>query len=187
VVGLVDVRRALAAIVLVLAGCGAPPATPTDVVRAYFASIAADPIRTLPLLTDDFHRRHALRVATAADARAVAERRAPDAAADAPLAIDRHQMGWLAMLARPELARRVGALAIRIGDATEQGDAADVAVHVEPRAGPPFEQRFALVRTGAAWRIDAIEQRGVVAATALDAFAAWPNEAARRAIAAAPR
>jgi len=180
-------RRAALVVLLLVAsalGCGARAAGPREVVLAYFRFLAGDPIRTLPLLTPEFHRRHALRVATAADARAVADHRAPDEP-PAAIALDRHQLGWLALVARPELEQRVAHLAIELGAATENGDAASVAVRVAPPGQPPFEQRFALVRAGAGapWRIDAIEQSGVVDATALDAFAAHPTEAARRALA----
>jgi hypothetical protein len=186
-VGLVDVRCAAACITLLLfatTGCGRSPATPNEVAQAYFRCLARDPIRTLPLVTPEFHRRHALRVATADDARAAAEHRAP---ADGPAAfsLDRHQLGWLAVLARPELERRVERFALQLADATEQGDVASVAVQVDPRDAPPFEQRFAMVRShpGAPWRIDSIEQREVAPASAFAAFAAYPNESARRALA----
>ena len=185
--GVVDVRRIVAACVWVLlgaVGCGAPAATPIDVAQAYFRALARDPIRTLPLLTPEFHRRHGLRVATAADARAAAEHRAP-AELPAALALDRQQLGWLVVQSRPEVAKIVAAFTTRLGDAHESGDTASVAMRVDPHEAPVFEQRFALVRdgTGAPWRIDAIEQVGVTPASAAAAFAAWPNEAARRALA----
>lgn len=172
------------ALLAVAFGCGAPTATPSDVAETYFRAIARDPIRTLPLVTPDFHRRHALRIVTAADARAVADRAAP-AELPAALALDRHQLGWLAVLSRPELAKRVTSFTLRLGDAQEVGDTASVAMRVDPRDTQPFVQRFALVRSGAGapWRIDAIEQQDVAPASALAAFAAYPNEVARRALA----
>lgn len=183
--GLVDVRRA--ALLLLLATCAiacAPPAaSPRDIVLAYFRDLARDPIRTLALVTPEFHRRHGLRVATAAEARAAAARRAPDANV-AALATDRHQLGWLVVQSPPELARLLADATTTAGPAREDGDAASIAVAVLPREGPAFEQRFALVRDGeATWRIDAIEQSGVVPANAAVAFAAYPNETARRALA----
>lgn len=173
---------ALVLALLVALGCGGSGATPADVADAYFRSLAIDPIRTLPLLTPEFHRRHGLRVATAADAEAAAERRA-SADPAAALAVDRHQLAWLAIQSQPGFAKLAASLSTRIGDATEAGDTARVSAQIAPRDGPPFEQRFALVRASGAWRIDAIEQAGVVSANAAAAFAAWPNEAARRALA----
>lgn len=175
-------RRAFAAFVVVTAlACGAPAEAPRDVALAYFRCLGADPIRTLALVTPAFHERHGLRVATAADARAAAGDRAATEPA-AALSIDRHQLGWLAIQSRPELATLVRGLDVVVEEAREDGDSATVRVRVTPREAPPFEQRFALVRGGATWRIDAIEQRGVAAASATAAFAAWPNEAARRAL-----
>jgi hypothetical protein len=183
-VGMVDVRRGralVAAFAALAIGCGSPLATPSDVVRGYFDALARDPIRTLPLLTDAFHRRHALRVVTSADA----EGRPSEPTATA-LAIDRHQLGWLAVQSRPELARLLAGEATQIDDDRERGDIASIAVRVAPREAPPFEQRFALVRSGplGSWRIDAIEQSGVVPENEAAAFATYPNEAARRALAA---
>jgi len=182
-VGVVDVRRALLAALALLCGCAPSQETPADVASAYFEALGSDPLRTLPLLTDTFHRRHGLRVATAADAQRGA---AVDAAT--PLALDRHQLGWLAIQSRPSLAQRVSELATQIGDTREDGARATVAVRVDPRDGPGFEQRFELVRgDDGAWRIDAIEQLGVAPASAVAAFAAYPSEAGRRALAAGQR
>jgi len=164
-------------------GCSAPAATPSDVAEAYFRAIARDPIRTLPLLTPEFHRRHGLRVATAADVRAAAAQRAPTEPA-APLALDRFQLGWLVIQSKPELARLAAGWTTRLGNTEQSGDTASVSMRVEPRDGSVFEQRFALLRDGGTWRIDAIEQIGVTPASMTAAFAAWPNEAARRALAA---
>jgi len=184
----VDVSRACAAalVLLVATACGAPTATPSDVVQSYFRALGRDPLRTLPLVTDDFHRRHALRVVTSAEAQAAGADRTAESAPGA-LALDRHQLGWLAIQSRPELARLLAAETTRFGDARENGDAASVEVAVAPRDAPGFAQRFALLRgADGAWRIDAIEQSGVVPANAAAAFAAYPNEAARRALAARP-
>lgn len=176
-------RRALLLAVVIALGCGASHETPADVAQAYFRALGSDPIRTLPLLTPEFHRRHGLRVATAADAE--------QGAAVAPageIALDRHQLGWLAVQAQPWLAKRVAELVTQIGDTREDGDRATVAVRVDPRNGPGFEQRFDLVRASdGAWRIDAIEQIGVAPASAPAAFAAYPSEATRRALAAGQR
>jgi len=181
----VALRSTLVALVCLASACGSPVATPGEVVDAYFRNLARDPIRTLPLVTPEFHRRHALRVVTGADARAVAEGREPGHAA-AALAVDRYELGWLAVQSRPDLARLAAGLGVQIGEPSESDGEATVVVHVAPRSAPPFEQRFSLVRSepDPRWRIDAIEQVGVVPANAAAAFAAYPNEAARRALAA---
>ena len=176
--------RALAALCALLAiGCGAPAASPRDIASEYLRCLGRDPIRTLPLLTEGFHRRHGLHIATAAQARAVAERRAaPEASAD--LSVDRRQLAWLVVQLRPDLVSRRAALGVAIAEDEASGGTARVTLRVTPPDAPSFEQRFALVRDdGAHWRIDAIEQSGVVAANAPYALATWPNEAARRALA----
>jgi hypothetical protein len=176
-------RRAFVAVIALALGCAASHETPASVAQAYFDALESDPLRTLPLLTDEFHRRHGLRVATAADAQRGA---AVDPAT--PLALDRHQLGWLAILSRSGLAQRVSELATQIGDTRESGNRSTVAVRVDPRDGPGFEQRFELARgDDGIWRIDAIEQIGVARASATAAFAAYPNESARRALAAGQR
>jgi len=180
--------------VLALAACGPREHEPGAVVEAYFRSLALDPLRTLPLLTPAFHRRHALRVVTQAEAQAWVSRRESASRADsqpaAPeLSTDRHQLAWLSIQGRPEFARLARESARSVLDVRESGDHADVITRIEPRNEPPFEQRFRLVRdtTEGAWRIDGIEQSGVVGANAAAAFVAYPNESARRALEALAR
>ncbi len=175
-------RAGLVALVCVASACSAPPDPAATVAHAYLVSVGRDPMRTLPLLTDAFHRRHGLHVATAGEARG--QSRTPG-----DLAVDRYQLGWLAAQSQPEMARGLGTtLAFGAGELHEEGDFAWIAVPIAPRDGPAFEQRFSLVRAGpdAPWRIDAIEQSGVVPANEAAAFAAYPNEAARRARAVRP-
>jgi hypothetical protein len=160
--------------------CGASPDRATKVVESYLHALGRDPLRTLPLVTDAFHRRHGLHAATAAEARGERE-------TATSFGIDRYQHGWLAMQSRPEIARRLAETTISFdsGNLGEDGDRAAVTVSIAPRDAPAFEQRFTLVRDGpgAPWRIDAVEQIGVTVENARTAFAAYPNEAARRALA----
>lgn len=162
-------RRALLAALAIVAitACGASPRTPSEVVAAYFEGLGRDPIRTLPLTTDAFHRQHGLRLATAAAA---------------PDRVDREQVAWLAVLSRPELTRLAREMTTRVVDAGESGDTAWALVHVESRAAPAFEQRFDLVRESAAsaWRIDAALQLNVAEAALSVAFAAHPTEERRQ-------
>jgi len=185
VVGVVAVkalRAVLVALVCATCACSAPPDF-VAVTHEYLLCIGRDPMRTLPLLTDGFHRRHGLHVATAAEARG------QGGAGPGDLALDRYQLGWLAVQSQPEMARVFGTTRrFMAGRSQADGDRAWVALPIAPLDGPAFEQRFTLVRAGpdAPWRIDAIEQSGVVAENAAAAFAAYPNEAARRALAARP-
>jgi hypothetical protein len=122
-------------------------------------------MRTLPITTDAFHRGHGLRLAARSGAGA-----------------DEGRAAWLAVQSRRELITRARGLRTRIASADESGDTASVRVEVVPDRGARFEQRFALVRDGAAgaWRIDAIEQSGVGADNAAAAFVAYPSEVGRR-------
>ena len=53
------IRPLLAATVLALvAACGGMPSTPQDTVALYLKRMGRDPMRVLPMLTDDFHRAH---------------------------------------------------------------------------------------------------------------------------------
>jgi hypothetical protein len=172
---------------LALAGCSASERTPASVVESYFRFLAVDPLRTLPLLTPGFHRRHALRAVTQAEAQAWVSRRGSASQEkpellDPALSTDRFQLGWLSVQGRPEFARLAREQARSVLDVRESGDEAEVITRIEPRSGPPFEQRFRLAREGTAslWRIDAVEQSGVESANAVAAFVAYPNENARR-------
>lgn len=172
-----------------LAACGTAEHTPAAVVESYFRCLARDPLRTLPLLTPEFHRRHALRVVTQAEAQAWVSRReaaspATPEPAEPELSTDRFQLAWLSLQGRPEFARLARESAHSVLDVRESGDEAEVITRIEPRSAPPFEQRFRLLREaeGSAWRIDAVEQSGVESANATAAFVAYPNENARRAL-----
>jgi hypothetical protein len=182
-VGLVALTRALGVAVAALAlACAAPARGPVDVVHAYFRALGADPMRTLPLLTDAFHRRHGLAVVTAAQARALRDGTsgAPDAASE-PASIDRFALAWLAVQSRAELIEIARRLETSVVAATQDGDIASVTVEVVPPRGARFEQRFDLVRAGTSepWRIDAIGQKGVGGDNAAAAFVAYPSEAGR--------
>jgi hypothetical protein len=180
----VDLRRARgAALALVaLAACGAPPRDPAAVVSAYFAALGRDPMRSLPITTDAFHRAHGLGLVTTSQARAW--RGGAEVHSVEHERVDRAQVAWLSIQGRGEFGRIARALSIHVGDVREAGDAAEVAVTVTPAQGRPFQQTFHLARADARapWRIDAIEQSGVVPESAGAAFVAYPNEAARRAI-----
>jgi hypothetical protein len=176
------IRAAIAAIVVVTLGCGAPAPAPGDVVARYFASLGRDPIRSLPLTTDAFHREHGLGIVTTSEARAW---RGGEPIAVAPsVRVDRAQVAWLAIQNRAEFARLVRELVVAPEDARVDGDLATVAVAVAPPQGPSFVQTFRLTRADprSAWRIDAIEQSGVARDNELFAFVAHPTEPARRAL-----
>jgi hypothetical protein len=176
-------RAAIAAVALLaLGGCGAQPPAPADVVVRYFAIIGRDPMRSLPLTTDAFHREHGLGLVTTSEARAW---RAGEQIAVAPsVRVDRAQVAWLASQNRPEFARFASQLATAPRDLVQTGDAATIAVDVTPPKGPAFVQTFHLVRSGpdSAWRIDSVEQSGVTPENQVWAFVVHPSEAARRTI-----
>lgn len=152
----------------------AAPGTPEAAVEAYFRALGRDPIRTLPLLDDDAHHAHGLRLADT-----VVQEGPLAAAAEGP--VERHQIAWLALQKRASFRTFAERLAVRTLAATHDGDRATVAVQVSTPGAPPFAQRFELVRAGPGkpWRIDAVTQDAVVAGNAPAAFVAWPNEAAR--------
>lgn len=181
-------KRFAVVLALAVAACAPAPETPREVVDAYFRAMGRDPLRTLPLVTPAFHVRHGVHVVTSAEAmRARHQGDTTPAPAD-PLAIDRLELGWLMIQARPAFAERLGELKrTPVSDETT-GDAARVVVRLAPRAGAPFEQDFALVRdAGGTWRIDAVEQRGVDATNGFEALIAHPTDAARRALEASIR
>lgn len=177
-------RARLARIALLaLVACGAPPRTPGDVVAVYFATLGRDPIRSLPLTTENFHRAHGLSIVTTSEARAWrGGAQLPDAAA--PERVDRAQVAWLAIQNRADFARIAGELVATPLSTEEAGDVATVAVTVAPAHAPPFRQIFRLTREApdSAWRIDGIEQSGVEPGSEAAAFVAHPSEAARRGI-----
>jgi hypothetical protein len=176
-------RAAIAAIALLaIGGCGAQAPAPGDVVARYFAIIGRDPMRSLPLTTDAFHREHGLGLVTTGEARAW---RGGEQVAVAPsVRVDRAQVAWLAIQNRAEFAQLASQLALAPRDVQQTGNAATLAVDVTPPKGPAFVQTFHLVRSDAdsAWRIDSVEQSGVTPENQVWAFVVHPTEAARRAI-----
>jgi len=176
-------RAAIAAITLLaIGGCGAQTSAPGDVVARYFAIIGRDPMRSLPLTTDAFHREHGLGLVTTSDARAWLS---GEQIAVAPsVRVDRAQVAWLAIQNRTEFAQFASQLALAPRDAEQTGDAATIVVDVTPPKGPAFVQTFHLVRRNAdsAWRIESVEQSGVTPENQIWAFVVHPTEATRLAI-----
>ncbi len=179
--------RCALALGLVATGCGAPrSATPAATVDAYFRDLGRDPIRTLPLLTTGFHEQHGLGVVTAAEAQRLAHGVASNpAGASAAASVDRLQLGWLAVQSRTEFRAVRDRLRVTPSSVTEDGAGAVVVVHVQPNGTAGFDQRFELSRSASsgAWRIETVEQEGVVAESRAAAFVAHPNEIARRRLA----
>jgi hypothetical protein len=173
-------------------GCARGGASPAETVDRYFGFLARDPIRTLPLLTPEFHVRHGLHVVTTAEALRYqrGERGAPstpardgEPAGDAGKAYaqDRLALAWLGVQMREPFRALRDRIVVVPLDVQERGDQASVSVRVQGGATPPFEQRFELVRAaaGSPWRIDDIEQRGVADEAMALAFVAHPTEATR--------
>jgi len=181
-VGVVDVIRAAITTValLVLGACSAPQTTPEEVVAHYFASLGRDPIRSLAITTDAFHRAHGLGIVTTSEARAWrAGAKVKPATADR---IDHYQTAWLALQNRDQFTRAARGL-VATPNGTEIGGAlATVVVTVTPPQGTPFVQTFRLKREDEAWRVDGVEQSGVTRDNQISAFVAHPTEAARRAL-----
>jgi hypothetical protein len=165
-------------------GCGTPDTrTPTATVDAYFRDLARDPIRTLPLLTPTFHRQHGLGVVTATEAQQVARGGAANGAdAVAPAGLDRLQLGWLAVQSRDSFRALRDRFTVTPGAVTKDGASAMVVVRVEADGAAPFDQRFELSRSAAdgAWRIESVEQQGVLPENLATAFVAHPSEVTRR-------
>lgn len=175
----------LAACALALA-CGAP-GTPEETARAFLARVGRDPIGTLPLLSEDFHGRHALRHTMPGASETLLSRYAAPLPAE-PAARRRElaaaRLGWL-ILQRQETSRaHANVVGLERLEEALDGDRARVAFRIRLLDAPGFVQRFALVREGpgARWQIDAIEQEGVGAANVASAFALAPStELLRRA------
>jgi hypothetical protein len=187
-VGMVAVRLgALALAGLLALACWRPPATPTDAVRAYFHALGEDPIRTLPLLTDDFHRHHGLRFEEAADspfesAEAIAALRsmAGDEAEDPDYALTRARLGWVTAIAKSAFIERVPRFDIRYLSEEISADGTRAVVRVEVREfeNPPVTLVYRLARDQerGGWLLDGIRIRGIVDhGTRLTAFLAAPD------------
>ncbi len=184
-------RAGLAAIALLaLVACGAQPRTPDAVVSAYFATLGRDPIRSLPLTTEAFHRAHGLSIVTTSEARAwrggaeLAAKPSDPHGIAAPERIDRAQVAWLAIQNRADFARVASGLVATQKDVQESDEVATVTVAVTHAQAAPFLQIFRLLRESpdSSWRIDAIDQSGVGPDNDVAAFVAHPTEQARRAI-----
>jgi hypothetical protein len=180
-------QRFALVLMLIAIGCGAPDLrTPTATVDAYFRDLARDPIRTLPLLTPGFHQQHGLGVVTAAEAQRLAHREpGPTPGAVDPASVDRLQLGWLAVQSRDSFRALRDRFMVTLVTVTEDGASARVVVRVQADGAAPFDQRFELSRSAAdgAWRIESVEQEGVVAASLATAFVAHPSEVTRRQLA----
>jgi hypothetical protein len=165
-------RRALALlpIVLACAACGPPQRTPTQTVELYFAARGHDPIRTLALLTPEFHARHGLRFEdvrgvppwrTPAGGRPEAEGRLEPAPPtdDRELELERARHGWLSVQMEPFMRRLVPRLGARVLSEAIEGDAAVVKVIVAAGRAARVEVGFRLGRDapGGPWRIHDID------------------------------
>jgi len=175
-------RRAAA---LLLAGacaalaCGAP-ATPADTARAFLERVGRHPIHALPLLAEDFHARHALRHSVPGDPEFWSRRPAPLPSEPAARRreLEAAQLGWL-------IAQKGARLRFLEPEPIEErieGDRASVAFRIRFEGAPSLVQRFELVRrdAGSPWRIEAIEQEGVVPANLAQAFLLSPSHELRR-------
>lgn len=167
---------------------GAAEPGPADTVQRYFRYRVTDPIRTLTLLAPAEQLAHDLRLATLLQ---IALPPAPPGApeADRQLELERARVAWLDLYNLvPWMQPAAAALRIAVLSVHEDGNGAEVNVAVGPSSVgrppgvplgawpfPPFEQRFTLARDGTAWRITAIDQRGVVPENTLQAFVAHPT------------
>jgi hypothetical protein len=171
--------------VLATLACGRPPATPADVVTAYFRALGRDPARTLDLVSPGFHLRHGLRLAVLEGVfwgRWRGSEAPPDLpyadrdpeVEDAAAALDGARLAWL-FVQRPRFYRETaGRLEWRIRELEVGTDLARVRVHVTGPSASSFVQRFRLQRSGR-WRIDEIGTEGVRSENVVDAFVAAPS------------
>lgn len=175
--------KATAALLLASAcaalACGGPQ-TPADTARAFLERVSRNPVHALPLLADDFHARHALRHSVPGDTGFLARRPAPlprDPAARRR-ELEAAQLGWLIA----QKGRRVDFLDVALIEERVEGDHASVAFRIRFEGAPSLIQRFALTRRDerSRWRIEAIEQEGVVPANLVQAFALSPSHELRR-------
>lgn len=172
------VRRAAAALSLLLGACGGDP---SSTVADYFRALRVDPVRTMLLTTDDFHRRHGLRRTLASDVDPAAASRAtesPPAAGEVrpETALARARLGWLLLVRLQRFRHTAGELAFETLRATGDERRAVVETRVSAPGMPAFTQRFVLVRSpvDGRWQIDEIRQEGVLPASRLAAFIAAP-------------
>lgn len=180
-------RRAAALLLAVCAGalaCGAPD-TPEATARAFLSRVSRDPIGTLPLLSEDFHGRHALRHSLPGASQTLLSRYAAPLPSE-PVARRRElaaaRLGWLILQRQETVGSNADFLELERLEEQVEGDRARVAFRIRLLDAPGFVQRFELVRRapGARWQIDAIEQEGVSAANVANAFALAPSTALLR-------
>lgn len=186
-------RRLALVVLLAAAACQTAADTPAGVVQVYLHSLGRDPLRALALTTAEFQRRHGLHTATSAEL-AAWERRLehagptepPGVAAPAPRTDDERRIAWLAVQIKPayiELA--AGFQPTLLEQRSLDAGHTIVTVEIRAAAAPPFRQVFELVREAPdGWRIDRVEQQGVVEGNLAAALVANPTEETRRRLAA---
>lgn len=184
-------RSVLGLLLLVGAlGCADTPPTPERVVLRYFDTIGRDPMRTLNLLSPAYHESHGLEVAAlegwswgnqVLDLPEALPN--PDLAPlDATRGPDSAQLAWVMVQLERHFRRLVHQVKQSIVHEVVVGNRATVEVAVLPPAGLRFTQRFRLSRRNASapWRIDSIDQEGVVPREIYVAFAMSPREETRQ-------
>jgi hypothetical protein len=179
----VVVRAAWATALLAgLLACAGAERTPAQTVERYLDALAADPVRSLELLTPAFHTRHGLRFEEVADRPfAAPAARRPTPSGDASLELERARLGWLTVLTKRIFALQSPRFRRRVVSEEIRGDAAQVELVVEPSG---LHARFALRReAGEPWRIDAVVLPPVSDAQLVAAFLIAPNAELHRRIA----
>jgi hypothetical protein len=153
--------------------------TPADTARAFLERVSRNPVHALPLLADDFHARHALRHSVPDDTGFLSRRPAPLPSEPAARRreLEAAQLGWLIA----QKGARVRFLDLEPIEERVEGDRASVAFRIRFEGAPSLVQRFVLARRDARspWRIEAIEQEGVVPANLAQAFALSPSQELR--------
>jgi hypothetical protein len=179
-----DTRRTALVLVLAILGCGAPDHEPAETVRRYLDAMANDPIRTLTLVTDRFHRAHGLRFEAVRDQAFTAERSPAKRFDDETLELERARFGWLTILTKRFFAIQSERFSHTVAAEEIDGDRARVAVQVVGDSRPALEIRFQLVRerSGAPWRIDGVELPEIEQDDLGAAFLVAPNASLHRRI-----
>ena len=173
--------RRVATGILVAAGlaCAPAPRTPTETVERYLEALARDPVRTLVLVTPEFHDRHGLRFEEVAD-RPFAAPAAPRPAVDPELERERARLGWLTVLTKRIFALQHDRFRRRVLSERVLGDRAEVAVRVEGAGAPPLDVRFDL--RARPWRIDAVHLPALDESQWVGAFLVAPDAELHRRI-----
>ncbi len=175
--------RALAGIALLLAlGCVDAPRGPVATVERYFEVLARDPMRTLELVTPDFHLSHALPAWRPEDRPG---QRAPDPGNRPPIdpqvAVEDGRVGWLNAQIPTQVQTPLREMVFELSEERVGQQDALVVVTVQPAIGARFLQRFFLTRNEGVWLIDRIEQEGPAGSwNEMARYAAYPNEALAR-------